>query len=213
MERPLTMLQIDRRRNGPQWLDREYVHYTCANEWIDFCRPESSPPGKPFFDLLQKHSFVLCVHGGGQDPNPKAWETLLAGSIPIIKHYPGYEIYRGLPVVVLDAWMPEMIDEVKLASWREQLAPYFIDPVLRAEVLRRLTSEFWWSKVRAAFEGHLDAFTKNVTQMSIAWRDYPNLEDSLELQKMRRWSKKHGEIVTTKAQGEQEEGKGEGERD
>ena len=34
---------------------------------------------------LQGVSFVLCTHGGGIDPAPKAFEALVAGAIPIIQ--------------------------------------------------------------------------------------------------------------------------------
>jgi hypothetical protein len=28
---------------------------------------------------LEQVPFILCVHGGGVDPSPKAWEAVIAG--------------------------------------------------------------------------------------------------------------------------------------
>ena len=171
MERPLMVLQVDRRREGSQWEDRHRVFDLCNGEWKEFCRANRTDCGQPFFEALKAHPFVFCVHGGGKDPNPKAWEALLAGSIPIIEHFAGYEIYRGLPVVILDSWTADQVDVTKMQHWRTLLRPYFEDPSLRAEVLRRLTTKFWWGKVKAALDGRLDQFHNNVTSISLLGRD------------------------------------------
>ena len=39
---------------------------------------------KEYLALVASVPFVACVHGGGLDPSPKAWEALLVGTIPII---------------------------------------------------------------------------------------------------------------------------------
>jgi hypothetical protein len=38
-----------------------------------------------FLRMAADAPFVACPHGGGIDPSPKAWETLLVGSIPIVQ--------------------------------------------------------------------------------------------------------------------------------
>lgn len=32
-----------------------------------------------FIKHLEEVPFILCVHGGGVDPSPKAWEAIIAG--------------------------------------------------------------------------------------------------------------------------------------
>lgn len=39
---------------------------------------------KDFHALLNTVPFIASVKGGGLDPSPKAWEAILAGTIPII---------------------------------------------------------------------------------------------------------------------------------
>lgn len=75
--------------------------------------------------------FILCPHGGGIDPSPKAWESIFLGTIPIIKMSPYiFDSYSQLPVVFVDSW-----DEIfnvtdieltqKLTSWIDELGPYY----------------------------------------------------------------------------------------
>ena len=95
----------------------------------------------------------MCVHGGGQDPSPKAWEAMLAGTIPIVQHFPGDQPYRELPVVFVDNWSAAVINETRLRSWLTQLSPYYEDAALRQKVVERLHSKYWWAKVEAVLRG------------------------------------------------------------
>lgn len=178
LNRPLRVLQVDRLREGPQWEDRAHVNRLCSTEWNNFCVNTSSTPGREFWELLGTFPFILCVHGGGLDPSPKAWEALLMGTIPIIQHYAGYRAYEDLPVVFIDSWTSNVLSPSILESWRQQLSPFFVDPEKRAEVLRRLNSEYWWSKVEAALDGRLDELSRNHTKYMIRWRAEPEYGDS-----------------------------------
>jgi hypothetical protein len=114
---------------------------------------------------------MLCVHGGGIDPNPKAWDALLLGTIPIIQHFPGIEIYRGLPVVIVDSWAPQTLSQDRLEMWWEKLAPYYTDPLKRSRVLEMLGSDFWWSRVTAALNGSIDESYSRVPTTAVSWRE------------------------------------------
>lgn len=52
----------------------------------------------PFFH------FIACIHGGGIDPSPKAWEALMVGTIPIIQHSTLDDAYSRLPVMFVHDW-------------------------------------------------------------------------------------------------------------
>jgi uncharacterized membrane protein YgcG len=92
-----------------------------------------------FVKLAQAVSFVLCVHGGGLDPSPKAWETLLLGTIPIIQHSTLDDAYSQLPVVFVDDFSqlfgPVATVSARLAKIRAELDPYYSNTTLRAMVL------------------------------------------------------------------------------
>jgi hypothetical protein len=182
--RPLTMLQSDRIRIGPQWLERLHVLHLCNTDWSEFCRSRKPTPENhllnsaiyatsienkhhnDFLKALSAHSFVLCPHGGGLDPSPKAWEAIAMGTIPIIRHFAGDGAYRQLPVVFVDAFDNETVNIQNLEDWRGALAKYYEDPVLRNEVVRRLMAKYWWDKIEGALRGNSEI----ASSMAIEWR-------------------------------------------
>ena len=152
--RPLKVLETSRQRDGPQFAERARVLSMCHNEWKDLCVHRSSSKAE-FFERLQDFPFVMCVHGGGQDPSPKAWEAIMAGTIPIIQHYPGDHGYNELPVVFVDTWIADVISQTNLRSWMDQLSPFYETPGLRRVVVERLHARYWWAKVDAVLNGRM----------------------------------------------------------
>ena len=93
-----------------------------------------------YMKLVQSVSFVLCIQGGGLDPSPKAWESLMLGTIPIIQHSTLDDAYKQFPVIFVKNWLELFIEEKevvrhRLEVLRQKLAPYYINPLLRAEVV------------------------------------------------------------------------------
>jgi hypothetical protein len=143
MNRSLIMKGCCRIRNGPQWNDRVIVKKLCNTSWSKFSNWNNIST-ESFFDEIQKYSFLLCPHGGGIDPNPKAFSAIYCCTIPIMKRFINCEIlYADLPVVFIDDWKQENITLEKLKIWREELKPYFYDKKIRQQVLEKLTSEYW----------------------------------------------------------------------
>eukprot|EP01034_Spumella_vulgaris_P040166 gene40166-49674_t len=113
-KRPLQFVLSDRVRGGsPQWNDRSNAATKCddmISRGLKACiRPpqHDNPQGIPrkdFLLFLVQHAFVACVHGGGIDPSPKAWEALLVGTIPIIQHSALDDAYERLPVMFVTEW-------------------------------------------------------------------------------------------------------------
>lgn len=97
-----------------------------------------SIPQHIFVQLAMNVSFTVCVHGGGIDPSPKAWEAVMMGNIPIIQHSTLDDAYSQLPVVFIDDW-DRLFGEVakvrdRLQVLRSKLAPYYEDATLRSMV-------------------------------------------------------------------------------
>jgi len=148
--RPLQALLVDRVRDGlGQWAERARVKTLCGSAWKGFCDPSPWPgiPRQRFFESIQAYPFLLCVHGGGLDPNPKAWTALMAGVIPIIKRFPGDAVYCGLPVVRIGEWNEKSLSGEQMEQWRQQLSPHFSDEEKRKVWVKRLMSAYWWSLV------------------------------------------------------------------
>ena len=144
-ERPLIVRYTNRVRSGSdQWKDRKTALNNCNGPWKSFCK--SGAIQNKFHQELGNFPFVFCVHGGGIDPNPTLWSTLLAGSIPIIVKFPGDTMYNDFPVVKIDNLDSDSITVAKLEAWRNTFAPYF-EGNRRQNILNKLTADFWWAKI------------------------------------------------------------------
>lgn len=143
MNKPLIMKGCCRIRHESQWNDRRIVKSLCNTSWRKFSNWNNIPK-ELFFDEIQKYPFLLCPHGGGIDPNPKAFSAIYCGVIPIMKRFPNCDIlYNNLPVVFINDWKSNNITLDKLIKWRDELKSYFYDKDKRQRVLYKLTSEYW----------------------------------------------------------------------
>jgi len=140
----------NRIRKGKRRVD--YKNATDACTSLPYC---SLPIGNIRFPaMIQNNTFIFCLPPGtgGIDPNPRVFEVLLSGGIPIIASFPGDSMYRDddMPIVVIEgAWnasSPSLSREF-LKMKLEEFRPYFADRGMRASVLEKLTSKYWWNKV------------------------------------------------------------------
>jgi hypothetical protein len=165
--RPLLVMSCDKHRSGTQWVDRKDVREWCRNR--TFCMDPQNATGldldktsnlnhKSFLNHIASVPFVACVHGGGLDPSPKAWETILAGTIPIVQRSQIADAYEHLPVAFVDNWqelflIDEEQGEKKLRGWLNKLAPYYIEGSdLRQRTLNRLKTAYWLEQVEKKLE-------------------------------------------------------------
>ena len=101
--------------------ENEPVGRHSLRDWTTILSEEV--PEQDFLEMIARHAFVLCVSGGGLDPSPKAWVSLLHGAIPIVRSGSLDAAYRELPVAFVPDWLPESITAEKLRLLQEQLAP------------------------------------------------------------------------------------------
>ena len=77
------------------------IYAACKNTpWIKWL-PEQSR--EDFWRSCNEAAFVLCPPGNGYDTH-RAWEVLCLGRIPIIQDLPINEVYRDLPVWIVNDW-------------------------------------------------------------------------------------------------------------
>ena len=138
-----------RNREGPQWKDRQNVSNLCLKneEWKKFSKIQNNLSSYEFKKSLSNHTFVACVHGGGLDPSPKVWETLICGSIPIIKHSVLDSVYERFPVIFIDDWTEDAITENKLKKWFENIKPWYEEENKRENVIKMLKMDYWWKEI------------------------------------------------------------------
>jgi hypothetical protein len=97
--------------------------------------------------LMQKYPFIICAHGGGIDPCPKAWEALCVGCIPIIKKSSLDTIFDGLPVVKVNDWDNDTITVENMKSWLKQYSRFYDDDSERQKWLPKLYTKYWCDKI------------------------------------------------------------------
>jgi len=149
-EKPLKFTNFNRlRTDSTQWAERWYVKALCDHEpWSNHqaTHPSTTKSHAQYLSCMSKYMFTICVHGGGIDVNPKLWESLLVGTIPIIKENKPYtDLYRDLelPVVIVKDWKKTTINESNLTRWRDKYYPHFTDPEKRQDMLHKLTLDYW----------------------------------------------------------------------
>lgn len=146
--RPLRVLCAHRIRTGPQWDMRRRVTRLAQTDWSKWCTVlDEEVSEKEFLKLVEQHSFVLCVDGGGVDPSPKAWQTILHGAIPIIRETALYEAYKQLSIVAIPDWQAPHITEENLTRWAAEACSKQVLTGSRQTVLERLGIDYWWDQI------------------------------------------------------------------
>ena len=135
-----------------QWLDRAHALEACLNR-SDICDSTTKigTTGNlvghaAWLNTVSDYKFIVCTHGGGIDPAPKAIEAILAGTIPIIDKTANYDAYSLLPVGFVDdtvTFISSSNASVMMNEWSEKLGPYFEEPHLRNITLHRLSMAYW----------------------------------------------------------------------
>lgn len=152
----ISVIVVDRIREGTQYIDRRLTREWCTN--VSFCKTgadfaSNQEYGDPkshdyFLSLVVRFRFIICTHGGGIDPSPKAWENILLGTIPIIQHSTLDDAYIRMPVVIVPSIsgffeQGEEKCREQLNEWLARLAPFYSKGPLREQVLYSLTTEYW----------------------------------------------------------------------
>lgn len=150
--RPLRFFVAHRLRTMQgQWELRKNVSISCLKMLLsnDLClyppRPSSIDSRKGiskniFNNLTASVPFVVCVHGGGIDPSPKAWEAILLGTIPILQHSTLDDAYEQLPVLYVNHWDELFEGDVnairkRLSTILEILSPYYDNEIKRKHII------------------------------------------------------------------------------
>jgi hypothetical protein len=139
-------MNCNKLREGKQWYDRHRIAQLCLNTSQCFqpqygnhsfsqnekmsveSMTDATLTRQDFLHYTSLVPFILCVHGGGLDPSPKAWESMIVGTIPIILHSTLDDAYVRFPLIILQSWdelfFHSNITEL-LETWLRKLGPYY----------------------------------------------------------------------------------------
>jgi hypothetical protein len=147
ISKPLKITNFNRTRDGKgQWEERGIVYNLCNKNWNNYYIKTEEKQHDEYLKIMGKYLFTICVHGGGLDVNPKLWEAILIGVIPIIKENKPYtDIYERLdfPVVIVKKWDIDTINEKNLLLWYNKYYSYFTNYEKRKQMLYNLTMDYW----------------------------------------------------------------------
>ena len=87
---------------------------------------------------LRSHPFCLAPAGNGIDTH-RVWESLYAGSIPIVERSTAMEPFSDLPMLMINRW-EDALDESLLRRTRDAYQARTWD-------LRKLTVSYWWKTI------------------------------------------------------------------
>jgi hypothetical protein len=91
-------------------------------EMKKFCTPKV--PKEQFYEMLSKFYYNVCPMGNGFDTH-RFWETLMVGTIPIVKSHDFYDNllfqYPKLPIIVVKSWeeLPIIIESLTQERYNE----------------------------------------------------------------------------------------------
>jgi hypothetical protein len=150
--KPLKVTNFNRIRTGKgQWTERANVMNLCKTNWSEFFIDVNNTNHRQYLQLMGSQLFTICVHGGGLDVNPKLWEALLIGVIPIIRENKPYtDIYErfDFPVVIVKNWEVDTINKDNLIVWYNKYYKYFTNNTMRKKMLDSLCLDFWVKYVK-----------------------------------------------------------------
>ena len=145
--KPLKFTYFNRVRRSPQFKERRDVLSLCQTTWSKhYHKSTLSKSHSEYLEIMGSCLFTICVHGGGLDVNPKLWEALLIGVIPIIKEnkpYTDLYVELDLPVVIIKEWSATTITQENLTLWRNKYYNYFTDQEKRNKILEILSLDYW----------------------------------------------------------------------
>mmetsp|Transcript_2202 Transcript_2202/g.3473 ORF Transcript_2202/g.3473 Transcript_2202/m.3473 type:complete len:408 (-) Transcript_2202:178-1401(-) len=155
----LKFTNFNRERPGNYWDDRRAMRLFAASSWrwsqydhnttVSWAKNDTHHHHH-YLKTLSSALFTICEHGGGFDLNPKMWEALLVGTIPIVRRGIFIEMLLEqvgeLPIVVVDGWTRHTIREHKLLEWKNEMMKHFT-PEGRKLVISKLTLDYWWENI------------------------------------------------------------------
>ena len=148
INKALKFTNFNRCRNGHgQWEERAKVLHLSNTSWKKYKQFSGNLSHKQYLQELSKCLFTICVHGGGLDVNPKLFEALLVGVIPIIKENKPYtDLYSNLPVVIIDDWNEDTITYSNLLEWKNKYYKFHFEENYK-KVLEILSLEYYVNKI------------------------------------------------------------------
>ena len=97
-------------------------------------------PREELWKIKSKYLFSVSPHGNGLDCH-RTWEDLLLGCIVIVKKSSLDDLYKDLPVVIVDSW--DEITEQNLFLWKKKFEQLLENKTYK----KKLYNSYWIQKI------------------------------------------------------------------
>ena len=115
---------------------RKIYDYFVDKKWVVSSDPNLKMDS--YLEELNKHTFVLCPWGNGFETH-RFWETLYAGSIPVLKHHHTYASSENLPVLFVDEY-----EDINI----ELLKNFYNSINKKTYNFEKLSMKYWEQKIK-----------------------------------------------------------------
>ena len=89
---------------GINYLERPKAEEFSRNNILCYF-DESNLDYKDYLIKVKQHKYLLCPIGNGSDSSPKLAESIILGTLPIVrKSYNNYSLYKDLPILWVNHW-------------------------------------------------------------------------------------------------------------
>lgn len=99
-------------------------------------------PPDQFYCQIQSHPYVLSPPGAGPDCH-RHWESMMLGSIPIVKRCPVTHILDGFPCLQVDDWNEVTLERLN-ASYRSLMRRF------EKPIMEQMYFEYWQKRILEA---------------------------------------------------------------
>ena len=130
-----SLLYLNFAETNPERPERAIIRAFFSDK--PFCKVSSNLPYEVYLSEMAQCKFALSPAGLGPDCY-RTWESLLVGTIPIVKKSLVDPLFEGLPVLIIDTW-----DDIT----EEFLNKKYIEMTQKKYDLRKLYIEYWFSKI------------------------------------------------------------------
>ncbi len=120
-----------------------------------FCSIDKPCSSQEFLERVSRAKYVLCPQGNGLDTH-RVWETLLLGSIPILKHNELDPLYSDLPILFVNDWS-EVSEELLQRRYAELKNGSYNFEKLMADYWLKLINPEKWNVEKLKARSYLDS--------------------------------------------------------
>lgn len=126
------------------WATRNLVSKLSGSVWNNFVNIGWAKKEVSFQHFFSEYQFVICPRGKGIDTY-RTWQALHVGSIPIVESSAINDLYKDLPIVVVDKW--ENLSEKMLTRHLKKIEENW--DTMRWE---KVTNTYWRGVIKKAVQ-------------------------------------------------------------